>query len=338
MQLLQRLITAGLAAGALIGGSALAQSAPELTLTRFADCGTPQAPTEVNQRFSDTWAHPGLKVQFTYSCYLIKHGDEYLLWDTGEPGGAALMIQDGALANPKPDAIFGLHVAPGEPGRLAWRPGPMMAADDSYQITLKGRQTHGANPWAGIDIASMAADIVQAFNQIAARQIKVTVTPTILSVTTIHGGLRYNIIPDDLTMTGTLRSFDPTLRKEIMARAEKAVASISERYGGSGRIAWGPPNPVTSNDPSLTARMKPTLARAARGDIKDDIEYITGAEDFAFYQQAVPGLFYDLGIGFPAGVNHSPMFNVMDERALEVGVRAQALLALDFLATRAAGP
>jgi len=256
----------------------------------------------------------------------------------GEPGGAALMIQDGALANPKPDAIFGLHVAPGEPGRLAWRPGPMMAADDSYQITLKGRQTHGANPWAGIDIASMAADIVQAFNQIAARQIKVTVTPTILSVTTIHGGLRYNIIPDDLTMTGTLRSFDPTLRKEIMARAEKAVASISERYGGSGRIAWGPPNPVTSNDPSLTARMKPTLARAARGDIKDDIEYITGAEDFAFYQQAVPGLFYDLGIGFPAGVNHSPMFNVMDERALEVGVRAQALLALDFLATRAAGP
>ncbi|MBU1374951.1 MAG: amidohydrolase [Alphaproteobacteria bacterium] len=249
----------------------------------------------------------------------------------GETGGAWLMIQDGALTNPKPDAVFGLHVAPGQPGRLAWRPGPMMAADDSYQITLKGRQTHGANPWAGIDIISMSADIVQAFNQIAARQIKVTITPTILTISTIHGGLRYNIIPEDLTMTGTLRSFDQTLRKEVMARAEKAVASISDRYGGSGEIAWGLPNPVTSNDLALTARMKPTLARAARGDIRDDIEYITGAEDFAFYQQQVPGLFYDLGIGFPPGVNHSPMFNVMDESALEVGVRAQALTALDFL-------
>lgn len=249
----------------------------------------------------------------------------------GEEGGAALMVKDGALANPKPEAIFGLHVAPGEPGRLAWRSGPMMAADDSYQITLKGRQTHGANPWAGIDIVSMSADVVQAFNQIAARQIKLTVSPTILTVSTIHGGLRYNIIPDELTMTGTLRSFDPGLRKDIMARAEKAVQSIAERYGGAGAITWGAPNPVTSNDPALTARMKPTLARAAGGNIKDDIDYITGAEDFAFYQQVIPGVFYDLGIGFPPGVNHSPMFNVMDESALEVGVRAQALMALDYL-------
>ncbi|TAJ72734.1 MAG: amidohydrolase [Phenylobacterium sp.] len=255
----------------------------------------------------------------------------------GEEGGAALMVKEGVLNDPRPGAIFGLHVAPGEPGRLAWRPGPMMAADDAYEIKLKGKQTHGANPWTGIDIVSMAAEIVQAFNQIAARQIKVTITPTILTVSTINGGLRYNIIPEDLTMTGTLRSFDPGLRKEIMARAEKAVASISERYGGSGRIAWGLPNPVTSNDLALTARMKPTLIRAARGDIKDDIEFITGAEDFAFYQQEVPGLFYDLGIGFPPGPNHSPMFNVMDESALEVGVRAQALTALDYLASVAAG-
>ena len=212
----------------------------------------------------------------------------------------------------------------------------MMAADDAYEIKLKGKQTHGANPWSGIDIVSMASEIVQSFNQIAARQIKVTVTPTILTVSTINGGLRYNIIPEDLTMTGTLRSFDPGLRKEIMARAEKAVVSISERYGGSGRITWGLPNPVTSNDPALTARMKPTLLRAARGDIKDDIEFITGAEDFAFYQQEIPGLFYDLGIGIPPGPNHSPMFNVMDEAALEVGVRAQVLVALDYLASVAA--
>ncbi|MFN3584623.1 amidohydrolase [Phenylobacterium sp.] len=250
----------------------------------------------------------------------------------GEEGGAPLMVKEGALDNPKVDAVFGLHVVPGEPGSLFWRPGPMMAASDRYEIKLKGKQTHGANPWNGIDIASMQAEIVLAFNQIAARQINVTRTPTILTVATVHGGVRYNIIPDDFALAGTLRTFDPELRKDIMARAEKAVESISARYGGSGKIEWGTPNPVTTNDPALTAQMKPTLARAAKGKVKDDIDFITGAEDFSYYQQKVPGLFYDLGIGFPPGVNHSPMFNVVDEGAMEVGVRAQALTALDYLA------
>lgn len=251
----------------------------------------------------------------------------------GEEGGAPLMIKEGALDNPKPSAIFGLHVVPGEPGALLWRPGPMMAASDRYQIKLKGKQTHGASPWSGIDIASMQAEIVLAFNQIAARQINVTRTPTILTVATVHGGVRYNIIPDDFELAGTLRTFDPELRKDVMARAEKAVESISARYGGSGKLEWGTPNPVTTNDPALTAKMKATLSRAANGKVKDDIDFITGAEDFSYYQQKIPGLFYDLGIGFPKGVNHSPFFNVMDEGALEVGVRAQALTALDYLAS-----
>lgn len=251
----------------------------------------------------------------------------------GEEGGAPLMVKQGVLENPKVDAIFGLHVVPGEAGQLLWRPGPMMAASDRYEIKLKGKQTHGANPWAGIDIASMQAEIVLAFNQIAARQINVTRTPTILTVATVHGGVRYNIIPDDFTLAGTLRTFDPNLRKDVMARAEKAVESIAARYGGKGSIEWGTPNPVTTNDPALTAKMKPTLARAARGKIKDDIDYITGAEDFSYYQQKVPGLFYDLTIGNPPGVNHSPFFNVVDEGAMEVGVRAQVLTALDFLST-----
>ncbi len=183
----------------------------------------------------------------------------------GEEGGAPLMIKEGALDNPKVDAVFGLHVVPGEPGSLMWRPGPMMAASDRWQIKLKGRQTHGANPWSGIDIASMQAEIVLAFNQIAARQINVTRTPTILTVATVHGGVRYNIIPDDFELSGTLRTFDPELRKDIIARAEKAVESIAARYGGSGRMEWGNPNPVTSNDPALTAKMKTTLSRAAKG-------------------------------------------------------------------------
>ena len=252
----------------------------------------------------------------------------------GEEGGASLMIKEGALENPKPGAIFGLHVVPGEAGALLWRSGPMMAASDRYQIKLKGKQTHGANPWSGIDIVSMQAEIVLAFNQIAARQINVTRTPTILTVATVHGGVRYNIIPDDLELAGTLRTFDPQLRKDVMARAEKAVESIAARYGGSGKLEWGTPNPVTTNDPALTAKMKATLSRAAKGKIKDDIDFITGAEDFSYYQQEIPGLFYDLGIGSPKGVNHSPFFNVMDEGALEVGVRAQALTALDYLASQ----
>lgn len=251
----------------------------------------------------------------------------------GEEGGAPLMIKEGALANPAPSAVFGLHVVPGEPGSLFWRPGPMMAASDRYEVKLKGKQTHGASPWSGIDIVSMQAEIVLAFNQIAARQINVTRTPTILTVATVHGGVRYNIIPDDFTLAGTLRTFDPELRKDVMARAEKAVDSIASRYGGKGEIEWGTPNPVTSNDPALTAKMKPTLSRAAKGKIKDDIDFITGAEDFSYYQLKVPGVFYDLGVGFPKGVNHSPFFNVMDEGAMEVGVRAQALTALDYLAS-----
>lgn len=256
----------------------------------------------------------------------------------GEEGGAALMIKEGALDMPRPGAIFGLHVGPGDPGGLGWRPGPMMAADDAFKIVLKGKQTHASNPWGGIDIVSMSADVVQAFNQIAARQIKVTVTPTILTISTINAGVRYNIIPDELTMTGTLRSFDPGLRKEVMSRAEKAVESIAVRYGGSGNVEWTGSTPVTSNDLALTAQMKPTLARAARGLVRDNIDYITGGEDFALYQQQVPGLFYDLGIGFPPGGNHSPVFDVVDESAMEVGVRAQALTALDYLQSVAPKP
>ena len=248
----------------------------------------------------------------------------------GEEGGAKVMIAEGVLANPKVDAIFGLHSVPGPVGSLFWRPGPMMAASDRYEIKLKGRQAHGSTPWVGIDMASMTADIVTAFNQIAARQINVSKTPTVLTVATIHGGVRNNIIPEDLTMSGTLRTFDTDMRKDVIARAEKAVASISERYGASATFEWGTPNPVTENNRELTARMKPTLDRAAPGKTRDDIDYIMGAEDFSYFQKAIPGFFYDLGVGDPKGANHSPMFDV-DEKAMETGVRAQALLALDFL-------
>jgi amidohydrolase len=251
----------------------------------------------------------------------------------GEEGGASIMVREGALQNPAPSAIFGLHAWPGPVGSLFWRPGPMMAASDRYEIALKGKQAHGAQPWNGIDMASMTADVITAFNQIAARQVNVAKAPTVLTVATIHGGLRYNIIPEDLTMAGTLRTFDPEMRKQVMAKAENAVVSIAERYGAQGKLTWGTPNPVTDNNRELSARMTPTLQRAVQGGVtRDDIDYVTGAEDFSYYQQKIPGMFYYLGIGDPPGANHSPFFTV-DERALETGVRAQVLTALDYLRT-----
>ncbi|MDP3855539.1 amidohydrolase [Phenylobacterium sp.] len=248
----------------------------------------------------------------------------------GEEGGATLMVKEGVLKAPKVDAIFGLHAFPGPVGTMVWRPGPMMAASDRFEIQLKGRQAHGSMPWQGIDMSSLTADIVTAFNQIASRQINVSKTPTVLTVATLHGGLRYNIIPEDMAMTGTLRTFDPGMRTDVIARAEKAVSSISERYGATAKFVWGTPNPVTDNNRALTARMKPTLTRATGGKVVDDIDYIMGAEDFSYFQKEVPGFFYHLGVGFPKGGNHSPFFDV-DEAAMETGVRAQALMALDFL-------
>lgn len=249
---------------------------------------------------------------------------------TGVEGGAPLVMKENALSNPKPDAIFGIHVFPGEVGSLVWRPGPFMAASDTWETTVKGKQAHGAQPWEGIDASSVAADIVTAFNQITSRQVQVTRTPTILTVGEIHLGTRHNIVPETFQMRGTLRTFDPKMRTDVVGRIEKTVNSISERYGAKADFRWVSSNPVTSNDPALSAKMKPTLQRASEGKARDDVDFITGSEDFSYYQSVAPTMFYHLGIGAPAGGNHSPFFTV-DERALETGVRAHVLSALDFL-------
>lgn len=253
----------------------------------------------------------------------------------GEKGGASLMVAEGALKNPVPDAVFGLHVMPGDVGAITWRPGPMMAGSDKFEIRLKGKQTHGAQPWNGIDMVSVGADIVTAFNQIAARQMNVARAPTVLTIATAHAGVRYNIIPEEMTLSGTLRTFESDMRTDIIARMEKAVATITDRYGAAGEIIFGDqPNPVVDNNRDLTVRMEPTLTRAAGGKVNNAQELITGAEDFSYYQKEVPGLFYRLGIGFPPGTNHSPFFTI-EESAMEVGVRAQVLTALDFLSAGA---
>lgn len=254
----------------------------------------------------------------------------------GEEGGAKLMIQDGALDQPKVDAIFGVHIGPGDANALNYRSGGFYAGADRLTITVKGKQTHGARPWAGVDMASVAADIVQAMNQIAARQIDVGVSPTVLTIATINMGLRSNIIPEDLVMGGTLRTFTPERKAEVIAKVQKAVAAIGDRYGAKAEAVFSQPYPVTYNNPELSSWVKASLLKASPGKVDDQGALVTGAEDFSLYALKVPAVFVQLG-GRPAGVpaagapaNHSPYFNV-DEAVFETGVKAEVFMALDYL-------
>jgi amidohydrolase len=253
------------------------------------------------------------------------------------PAGAELMVKEGVLKEPRVDAIFGLHVYGNMPsGHIAWRSGPIMAAADSYEIVVRGRQTHGATPWAGVDPIVVASQIVVALQTIVSRQVDITAQPAIVTVGQFEGGVRNNIIPDSARLVGTIRTFDAAMRKDIHARLQRTAGSIAEAGGATAEVRIDPGYPVTVNDPALTARMMPTLRRVL-GDRLFESPKITGAEDFSFYQQQVPGLFLLLGITPPAEVgkgpqNHSPMFTV-DESALLTGVRALVHLTLDYAAT-----
>jgi len=256
----------------------------------------------------------------------------------GEQGGAGLMIEQGALENPAPAAIFGLHVWPGAVGGITYRSGPAMAASDQLFITVKGRQTHGAQPWGGVDPIVVASQVILGLQTIASRQINVTQVPAIITVGRIIGGNRGNIIPDSVMMEGTVRSFDEAMRADIKERIRRTAESIAQSAGATATVDFGTGNnPVTFNDPALTARMLPTLQRVAGAANVTVGELSTPAEDFALYQQRVPGVFVFLG-GVPRGQdpagaprNHSPSFFV-DEGVLPLGVRTLANLALDWLA------
>jgi len=255
----------------------------------------------------------------------------------GEPGGAPLMVQEGALENPKPAAIFGLHVISGLPaGMISYRHGPLMASADWLYITVKGKQTHGAWPWSGIDPVITSAQIIGGLQNIVARQIDVSREPAVVTVATIHGGARKNIIPDQVEMTGTIRSFDEDMRQDIHARIKHIAESIAEANHAQAEVRIEKAVPVTVNDPVLTERMIPTLKRiGGRGGVTVS-KRVMVAEDFSYFQQEVPGLFYFVGITpgdqdmLQAAPNHSPRFSI-DESGLLQGTRSLAALAVDFL-------
>src|SRR5437016_10957062 len=257
----------------------------------------------------------------------------------GETGGAEEMIVEGALDNPKPAAIFGLHVFPYQTGEIRYRSGATMASADAFHIIVHGRQTHGAIPWAGIDPVVIASQIVLGLQTIASRQIDVTAAPAIVTVGVINGGVRYNIIPDSVVMVGTIRTFDAAMRRDVHDRVRRTAESIAQSAGASAVVVIDTGAAVTYNDPALTERILPTLREVAGANHVSLSPLITAAEDFSRYQQRIPGVFFFLGITPPgtdpakAAPNHSPRFYV-DEAALPVGVRAMAHLAVDYLSAQ----
>jgi len=253
----------------------------------------------------------------------------------GEEGGAALMVKEGALDNPKVDAVFGLHVTSRYPvGEIAYRPGPELAAVDSFRIKVLGKQTHGAYPWLGVDPIVVASQIVLALQMIPSRQLDVSLAPAVVTVGSIHGGVRNNIIPDHVEMIGTIRSLDEKMRDDIHVRIKRTAEDIAASAGAKAEVTIETGYPVTYNDPALTEKMAPTLRSLTKN--VEVVNATLGAEDFSFYQQKVPGLFFWLGTrpknqtAEEAASNHSPLFYI-DESGLELGIRAMARVAADYL-------
>lgn len=257
----------------------------------------------------------------------------------GEEGGADLMLREGVFADPRPEAIFGLHVWPSPVGTLTYRPMGAMAASDNLYIKIVGRQTHGALPWGGVDPIVVASQVVLGLQTVISRQTDLTRAPAVVTVGSIRGGVRGNIIPDSVVLVGTIRTFDEEMQDEVHARVRRTAEQIAAAGGAEAVVRIAKGYPVTFNDPDVTRWAIPTLEAAAGAGAVSEGRAITGAEDFSLYQKEVPGLFFFLGITPEGGAyvpNHSPHFYA-DEMALPVGVRALAGLAADYLLDRSSG-
>jgi amidohydrolase len=255
----------------------------------------------------------------------------------GEEGGARLMVKQGVLENPVPEAIFGLHVSSPLPsGRIGYRAGPLMASSDQFRIVVKGKQTHGARPWGGVDPIVVASQIVLGLQTISSRQVDVTLEPSIVTVGMIRGGNRSNIIPDEVEMVGTIRTFNEDMRRDIHRRIKHTAEAIAQSAGATAVVAVTDGYDVTTNNEKLAERAVATLRRVAGPTNVFLNPKVTGSEDFSAYQKVIPGFFFFLGVK-PAdlppektGSNHSPLF-VVDEAQLKTGVRALTALTIDYL-------
>jgi amidohydrolase len=249
--------------------------------------------------------------------------------------GAAAMIREGALNSPKADAIFGLHLQSALPlGMVGYRPGGFLASSDLLKISISGKQTHGAYPWMGIDPVVVAAQVIMGLQTIVSRQTDLTATAAVISIGSIQGGVRFNIIPDRVDMAGSIRALDSKIQNEIHERIRKTTQMIAESAGAKAEVTIDRLAPVTFNDPVLTAQMVPTLERVLGKGKLLLMAPQTGSEDFSYFQEKIPGLYFFLGIT-PEGGKVVPMHSpdlYVDEKALMIGVRAMSNLAVDYLA------
>jgi amidohydrolase len=255
-----------------------------------------------------------------------------------ENGGARMMIEERCLEEPRVGAIFGLHVSSNHPtGMVGYRPGPMMASSDELRVFVRGSQTHGAMPWRGVDPIVVGSQIVMGLQTIVSRRVDITHEPSVVTIGVFDGGVRKNIIPDQVRMAGTIRTFDEAQREGIHEHVKRITEMIAAAGGAQATVQIKRGYDVTVNDPALTAWAIPSLARIAGDANVGVVDKVCGAEDFSFYQKAVPGLFYRLGCTPPtkaikdSAPGHSPRF-YLDERCLKLGVKTLSALALDWLA------
>ena len=256
----------------------------------------------------------------------------------GEVAGAKRMLDEGVFDDFRPDAVLGLHVwSRLNTGQLGLRAGPFMASADEWTLKIAGRQTHGSQPWAGVDPITVAAQVLLGAQSIIARQVDITAHPVVLTAGQIQAGTRFNIIPDAATMVGTLRTFDADVREDVIARFRSTAEHFAQASGATATLEVAANAPTTVNDPALAARLRPSLEKVAGAGNVVEVPRYTIAEDFSQFANRVPGFYFFVGTT-PAGsdplaapINHSPMY-APDEGALAVGTRALLQATLDFLA------
>jgi len=256
----------------------------------------------------------------------------------GEEGGASIMLRQGVFDKYKPEVVIGWHAwASINTGLIGYRSGPFMAGSQAWKAVVTGKQTHGSRPWQGVDPIVVAAQIVNGLQTVVSRQVDITRNPAVVSVGAIKGGVRNNIIPDSVEMIGTIRTFEAAQFQQVTEAMKRIVEKTAEANGTTATFTLDPySNPVTYNNPDLTARVLPSLRKVAGDANVKEIPLITGSEDFAYFAQAVPSFFFMVGVT-PQGTdvttapaNHSPLF-YLDEKAIPIATRALTQIVVDYL-------
>nr|MUH40841.1 amidohydrolase [Zobellia laminariae] len=253
----------------------------------------------------------------------------------GEEGGALLMVKEGVLKNPDVDAIFGLHINSQTPvGVIRYKSGGTMAAAQKFVINVKGKQSHGARPWSGVDPILISAKIIDGLQTIISREVELTNEAAVITVGKITSGVRFNIIPESAEMIGTIRTLDYDMKALINKRMKEMVPALAKAYGGEATIEIKDATDITYNDPDLVTQMLPSLNKVAGENNVQTQKAVTGAEDFSYFQKEVPGFFFFLGGMTPGNTasfpHHTPDF-IIDDSGLLLGVKALTEMSIDYL-------